>query len=97
MSPMGGRAYLPAGRKIFYYVHYRKETLERHGVTEADVAHARAYALASSPSKKQRITGKQASGDSAHAEAYASASHRMADVPLAESDTFLCAWRIECP
>eukprot|EP00974_Lingulodinium_polyedra_P008215 782060-Lingulodinium_polyedra.AAC.1 len=75
MSPMGGRGYLPAGRKIFYYVHYRKATLERHGVTEADAAHARAYALASSWSKTQPITGKRASGDSANAEAYASASH----------------------
>ena len=33
----------------------------------------------------------------ADAEAYASASRRMADVPLAELNTFLRAWRIECP
>eukprot|EP00974_Lingulodinium_polyedra_P078605 7612723-Lingulodinium_polyedra.AAC.1 len=30
MSPVDGGAYLPAGRKVFYYVHYRKDTLERH-------------------------------------------------------------------
>ena len=29
-SPMDGRAYLPAGRKGFYYYHYRTDMMERH-------------------------------------------------------------------
>ena len=96
-SPMDGRAYLPAGRKAFYYAHYRKDILERHGVTEADAKDARAYALASSRSKRRRLVGAQAGGSSADAGAYVPASCRMADVPLAELNTFLRAWRIECP
>ena len=103
LSPMDGRAYLPAGRKCFYYAHYRKGVLEKHGVTEDDAADARAYALASRRSKKRKTNGAQAS-NTADAEAYASAAprmalaaQRMADVPLAESNTFMAAWRIECP
>ena len=51
-SPMDGKAYLPAGRKAFYYAHDRKDIQERHGVTEAEAADARAYALASLRSNK---------------------------------------------
>ena len=100
MSPKELKAYLPAGRKCFYYAHYRKDVLEKYGVTEADVAAARAYALALREAKKQRVGEKHASGNSVNAEAaeaYASAAQRMADVPLAEIDTFLRAWRVECP
>ena len=32
-SPMDGRAYLPAGRKGFYYYHYRSDMMERHGIS----------------------------------------------------------------
>jgi len=35
MSPKELKAYLPAGRKCFYYAHYRKDVLEKYGVTEA--------------------------------------------------------------
>ena len=31
MSPMDYKAFLPSGRKVFYYYQYRKDTLERHG------------------------------------------------------------------
>ena len=31
MSSMEFKAYLPAGRKCFYYAHYRRDILERHG------------------------------------------------------------------
>merc|ERR1711938_248184 len=39
-SPMDGRAYLPAGRKGFYYCHYRSDMMERHGVSEKQLADA---------------------------------------------------------
>ena len=95
MSPMDAKAYLPAGRKCFYYAHYRKDMLERYGVTEADAQGARAYALASSRrSKRPRTDGRQ-NGDLSTAENYAS-YQRMADVPLAEIETFMSAWRVEC-
>ena len=110
MSPMNLQAYLPAGRKCFYYAHYRKDILERYGVTEEDAAGARAYALASRESKKtQPASGERkkrrvvdsacsAGGQpTATAAAYAAAAARMADVPLAEQDCFMRAWRIECP
>ena len=110
MSPMNLQAYLPAGRKCFYYAHYRKDILERYGVTEEDAAGARAYALASCESKKtQPASGQRkkrrvvdsacsAGGQpTANAAAYAAAAARMADVPLAEQDCFMRAWRIECP
>ena len=97
MSPKEMRAYLPAGRKCFYHAHYRKAVLEEYGVTEADAAFARAYALALRGAKQQRAAEKHASGNSVNAEAYASAAQRMADVPLAEIGTFLPVWRIECP
>ena len=97
LSPKEARAYLPAGRKCYYYAHYRKDTLERHEVTEDDAANARAYALASRRSKKRKADMAQASIDLANAEAYASAVRRMAEVPLADSGTFMRAWRMECP
>ena len=101
MSPMSLQAYLPAGRKCFYYAHYRSDILERYGVTEADAAGARAYALASREAKKRRVGagGYSAGGISATASAaaYAAAAQRMADVPLAELDCFMRAWRMECP
>ena len=31
MSPMDYKAFLPSGRKVFYYYQYRKDMLERHG------------------------------------------------------------------
>ena len=31
MSPMDYKAFLPSGRKLFYYYQYRKDMLERHG------------------------------------------------------------------
>ena len=77
MSPTEWRAYLPAGRRCFYYAHYRRDTLERYGVTEEDCAHAKAYALASRQLKKQRV--------SANAEAYASASRASSDLSNAEA------------
>ena len=110
LSPMDARAYLPAGRKAFYYAHYRKDMLERYGVSEAEAAEARDHATASRRSKRQRTAGGQAGGGSANAAAHVAASQasgsdagshvpalrRMADVPLAELDTFCRAWRIEC-
>ena len=61
MSPMNLQAYLPAGRKCFYYAHYRKDILERYGVTEEDAAGARVYALASRESKTmQPASSKEA-------------------------------------
>ena len=78
-SPSDARAYLPAGRKVFYYAHYRRDILERHGVTEADAADASAYVLASRQSKKPRKAGgKSEAGvteaDAADASAYVLAS-----------------------
>ncbi len=96
ISPMDGRAYLPAGRKCFYYSHFRRDILERHGVTDADAADPRARVLASRRSKKQRVAVKQATCDSATAEACVSV-RLMSDVPLAEPCTFYRAWRVECP
>ena len=94
MSPTKFHAYLPAGRKCFYYAHYRKSILERYGVTEEDATGARAYALACRKSKKRSADGHSATATAA---AYAAAAARMADVPLAEPDCFMKAWRIECP
>jgi len=37
-SPTEARAYLPAGRKLFYFHHYRSELMHRHGLTEEDMA-----------------------------------------------------------
>ena len=110
MSPMNLQAYLPAGRKCFYYAHYRKDILEKYGATEEDAAGARAYALASRESKKtqpasggrkkRRVVDSACSAGgqpTANAAAFAAAAARMADVPLAELDCFMRAWRIECP
>ena len=71
---MSWNAYLPAGRKVFYYYHYRKDILERHGVTEFDTADARAYALASRRSKRSRAAGTTAGGNSDDAGTYAPAT-----------------------
>ena len=94
------RAYLPAGRKCFYYAHYRKATLERYNLTEADVASARAYALATRATKKPRVNAAEVSDARAYVlasnGAAASAAQRLADVPLAEINVFMNAWRIEC-
>ena len=90
-SPMSWNAYLPAGRKVFYYYHYRKDILARHGLTEVDAAHTRAYALASRRSKRLRAAGITAGGNADDAGTYAPASHLMADIPLADGNTFLCA------
>ena len=82
---------------------------ERHGVTEADIADASAYALASGqPKKRACIVGiragrvadadapqHMASGGSADAEAYVSTSPRTANVPLVDFDAFVMAWH-EC-
>lgn len=88
-SPMEAKAYLPSGRKIFYYHHYRMDILRRHGLSEDDVAKAKAGG------------GKRKRGhdslDGNDASAYALASRRMGDVPLADVGCFLRAWRIECP
>ena len=75
-SPMDGKSYLPAGRKLFYYAHYRKHILERHGVTEADAADASASALASRRSKRRRrsIVEATTGGASTDAGAYVPAS-----------------------
>ena len=61
MSPMSFQAYLPAGRKCFYYAHYRSDILKRYGVTEADATRARDYSLAFRAGKKKRRVG--AAGD----------------------------------
>ena len=137
-SPAEAKAYLPAGRKAFFYSHYRMDILRRHGVSENDVVAARrkgrgpkkghdagafeaanghdasAYALAGRRGAKRgrdaangddasayalarsRMAGHDAA-DSHDASAYALARGRMADVPLADIDTFLRAWRYECP
>ena len=63
-SPMESKAYLPAGRKVFYYYQYRKDILERHGVTEDDVMQEKAR----HPQKRTRR------GDLTNAGAYAPAS-----------------------
>ena len=62
MSPTDGKAYLPAGRKAFYYAHYKKDTMERHGVADAETADARAYSLALRRSKRRRVAGTQTGG-----------------------------------
>ena len=85
---MDGRTYFPAGRKVFYYYHYRKDILERHGVTEVDATHTSAYALASRRSKRLRAAGTTAGGNSDDAGTYAPASRLMADIPLADCTTF---------
>ena len=82
---------------MFYYYHYRKDILERHGITEVDTAEARAHALALLRSKRSRRAGATAGGHSDDAGTYAPASRLMADIPLADCNTILCAWRIECP
>ena len=100
-SPMDAKAYLLAGRKAFYFAHYRKDILERHGISEADAADASAYALAPRRSKQARKArnGGEAEGASAYALASqrSTQTSRMADVPLASLNHFLTAWRVECP
>ena len=80
LSPMDGQAYLPAGRKAFYFAHCRMDILERHGFTEAEAADARAYALASRRSKRRRVAGAQTGGNSGSARAHVPTSSCMADV-----------------
>ena len=94
-SPMDSKAYLPAGRKVFYYYHYRKDMLERYGLTEEDVGKEKARRQ----QKRRRSSEltEVAPRESTDARAYALASTRAADAPWAELDCFLRAWRIECP
>ena len=40
LSPMDDKAYLPSGRKTFYYFHYRRDMLERHRLLGAASAQA---------------------------------------------------------
>ncbi len=100
-SPMDGNAYLPAGRKVFYYARYRKDILERHGGTETDAEDASAYALASRRPKQTRKARGGGEGEGASAYALASQrstqTSRTADVPLASLNHFRTAWRVECP
>ena len=84
---MDGRAYLPAGRKGFYYYHYRTDMMERHGVSEQQLADARSRAQAS------RASGKQP-GPKRRRQMPA---NPLEDVPIADVSTFLRAWRVECP
>lgn len=92
VNPIDGKRYLPAGEKTSYYERYKKDMLERHGVTEAGVSDASAYALASKRPKRQRIVGKRpVNGSLADAETYVSAS------TVVDLDSFLRAWLIECP
>ena len=71
--------------------------MEKHGATETDVSCARSYDLALCETKKQSVAEKHANGNSVNAEAYASATQRMAEVPLAELGVCLRAWRCKCP
>lgn len=50
-SPSDARADLPAGRKLFYDDHYRRDILEKHGVTEADAAEL-------APMRWHRVSGR---------------------------------------
>ena len=86
-SPMDGRAYLPAGRKGFYYYHYRTDMMERHGVSEEQLADARARAQASRASGRQPGSKRRRQ----------MSANPLEDVPIADAPTLLRAWRVECP
>ena len=90
-SPMDAKAYLPAGRKVFFYYHYRRDMLERHGLTDDGVALGRAPRLA----KRRRDGGLCSTGTgvptTSGAGAYAPAPCRVADIPLADPVTFFAS------
>ena len=91
---MDAKAYLPAGRKVFFYYHYRRDMLERHGLTDDDVALGRAPR----PAKRRRngptdvgiSTARAACSTdtgvptTSGAGAYAPAPCSAADIPLAD-------------
>ena len=100
---MEAKAYLPAGRKVFYDYQYRPDILERHGVTEDEVVQDKTR----SPPKRTRHSELTDAGayapasaqkvESTDVTAYVLTSRRMEDVPLADVTTFTRAWRMECP
>ena len=86
-SPMDAKAYLPAGRKVFFYDHNRRDMLERHGLTDDGVALGRAPRPA-----KRRRDGPTDTGipTTSGAGAYAPTPCSVADIPLADRATFFC-------
>ena len=113
MSPMDDKAYLPAGRKMFYYLHYRRDILQRHGLLESDHPGvlgrtSRRSRCAGSADIHPRVLGRtsrhsnDAGSADVHPEALGRTSRRssdagFADIPLARVSTFTQSWRVEVP
>ena len=94
-SPKEAKAYSPAGRKVFYYFHYRMDLMARHGMSEDDMAKLRAEHVAISHRGKRKRDEAPKPIQDARADALASGPAR--DAPVARLACFLAAWRTKCP
>ena len=96
MSPMDEKAYLPSGRKIYYYYHYRRDMLERHGGQQCS---GDGPSESSGLGRTPRPGDKRSYGDGPGESSGLGRTPRPGEQSglCASLAVFLEAWRVECP